>query len=71
MRYLEVWHLDVEDFLDLRKNTGDDRRRYHDMNTALWICDEFMIAAKEGSDWYLFILLSVLIYMRLMVQNSH
>jgi len=52
--YLEVWHLDVEDFLDLRKNTGDDRRRCHDMNTALWVCDEFMVAAKEGSDWYLF-----------------
>ena len=52
--YLEVWHLDVEDFLDLRKNTGDDRRRCHDMNTALWICDEFMLAAQKGRDWYLF-----------------
>lgn len=52
--YLEVWHLDVEDFLELRKNTGDDRRRCHDMNTALWICDEFMFAVKEERDWYLF-----------------
>jgi ribonucleoside-diphosphate reductase alpha chain len=51
--YLEVWHLDVEDFLELRKNTGDDRRRCHDMNTALWICDEFMVAVKEEKDWYL------------------
>ena len=51
--YLEVWHLDVEDFLELRKNTGDDRRRCHDMNTALWICDEFMLAVKEERDWYL------------------
>ena len=51
--YLEVWHLDVEDFLELRKNTGDDRRRCHDMNTALWICDEFMFAVKEERDWYL------------------
>lgn len=52
--YLEVWHIDVEDFLDLRKNTGDDRRRCHDMNTALWVCDEFMKAAQKDSDWYLF-----------------
>lgn len=52
--YLEVWHLDVEDFLELRKNTGDDRRRCHDMNTALWICDEFMKSAKSNKDWYLF-----------------
>jgi len=52
--YLECWHLDVEDFLDLRKNTGDDRRRCHDMNTALWICDEFMEAASRDADWYLF-----------------
>ena len=52
--YLEVWHLDVEDFLELRKNTGDDRRRCHDMNTALWICDEFMNSVKEEKDWYLF-----------------
>tara|TARA_R100000700_G_scaffold41282_1_gene61282 strand:+ start:7663 stop:10113 length:2451 start_codon:yes stop_codon:yes gene_type:complete len=52
--YLEVWHMDVEEFLDLRKNTGDDRRRCHDMNTALWVCDDFIIAAKKESDWYLF-----------------
>lgn len=52
--YLEVWHPDVEDFLELRKNTGDDRRRCHDMNTALWICDDFMTAVKEENDWYLF-----------------
>ena len=52
--YLEIWHLDVEDFLDLRKNTGDDRRRCHDMNTALWIPDEFMIHVKKEDDWYLF-----------------
>jgi len=52
--YLEVWHIDVEDFLDLRKNTGDDRRRCHDMNTALWVCDEFMKAARKDDDWYLF-----------------
>lgn len=52
--YLEIWHLDVEDFLDLRKNTGDDRRRCHDMNTALWIPDEFMIHVKKEHDWYLF-----------------
>lgn len=52
--YLEIWHMDVEDFLDLRKNTGDDRRRCHDMNTALWVCDEFMLAVKKERDWYLF-----------------
>jgi ribonucleoside-diphosphate reductase alpha chain len=52
--YLEIWHLDVEDFLDLRKNTGDDRRRCHDMNTALWIPDEFMTHVKNEEDWYLF-----------------
>ena len=52
--YLEPWHIDVEDFLDLRKNTGDDRRRCHDMNTALWVCDEFIKAAQKDSDWYLF-----------------
>ena len=52
--YLEIWHLDVEDFLDLRKNTGDDRRRCHDMNTALWICDEFMLHVSKELDWYLF-----------------
>jgi ribonucleoside-diphosphate reductase alpha chain len=52
--YLEVWHLDIEDFLDLRKNTGDDRRRCHDMNTAAWICDDFMSAVAAEEDWYLF-----------------
>ncbi len=52
--YLEVWHIDVEDFLDLRKNTGDDRRRCHDMNTALWVCDDFMKASRKNADWYLF-----------------
>ena len=52
--YLEVWHLDIEDFLDLRKNTGDDRRRCHDMNTAVWICDEFMEAITKEKEWYLF-----------------
>ena len=52
--YLEPWHLDIDDFLELRKNTGDDRRRCHDMNTALWVCDEFMIAVSKKRDWYLF-----------------
>ena len=42
--YLETWHLDIEEFLELRKNTGDDRRRTHDMNTANWIPDLFMRA---------------------------
>tara|TARA_R110002110_G_C13441409_1_gene716190 strand:+ start:490 stop:2937 length:2448 start_codon:yes stop_codon:yes gene_type:complete len=51
--YLEIWHLDVEDFLELRKNTGDDRRRCHDMNTALWVCDEFMTHVHKELDWYL------------------
>lgn len=52
--YLETWHTDVEDFLELRKNTGDDRRRCHDMHTANWIPDLFMKRAKEDGDWYLF-----------------
>ena len=52
--YIEPWHLDIEDFLDLRKNTGDDRRRCHDMNTALWIPDDFMAAISKNQDWYLF-----------------
>ena len=52
--YIEPWHLDIEDFLDLRKNTGDDRRRCHDMNTALWIPDDFMSAISKNQDWYLF-----------------
>lgn len=52
--YLEVWHLDVEEFLELRKNTGDDRRRTHDINTALWIPDLFMKRVHEGKEWTLF-----------------
>lgn len=52
--YLETWHLDIEEFLDLRKNTGDDRRRTHDMNTAHWIPDLFMRRVTEGGDWTLF-----------------
>ena len=52
--YLESWHLDLEEFLDLRKNTGDDRRRTHDMNTANWIPDLFMRRVVEGGDWTLF-----------------
>ncbi len=52
--YLETWHLDIEEFLDLRKNTGDDRRRTHDMNTANWIPDLFMKRVFEGGNWTLF-----------------
>ena len=52
--YLECWHADVEEFLELRKNTGDDRRRTHDMNTALWIPDLFMKRVREEGDWTLF-----------------
>lgn len=52
--YLETWHLDIEDFLELRKNTGDDRRRTHDMNTASWIPDLFMKRVIENKDWTLF-----------------
>ena len=52
--YLEAWHLDVEEFLDLRKNTGDERRRTHDMNTALWVPDLFMQRVRDGGDWTLF-----------------
>jgi ribonucleoside-diphosphate reductase alpha chain len=52
--YLETWHLDIEEFLELRKNTGDDRRRTHDMNTANWIPDLFMKRVMENSDWTLF-----------------
>ena len=52
--YLECWHKDVEEFLELRKNTGDDRRRTHDMNTALWIPDLFMKRVKEDGEWTLF-----------------
>ncbi|MFN8960218.1 MAG: ribonucleoside-diphosphate reductase subunit alpha [Betaproteobacteria bacterium] len=52
--YLESWHLDIEEFLELRKNTGDDRRRTHDMNTANWIPDLFMKRVMQGGDWTLF-----------------
>ncbi|MFI4919278.1 MAG: ribonucleoside-diphosphate reductase subunit alpha [Legionellales bacterium] len=52
--YLECWHKDVEEFLELRKNTGDDRRRTHDMNTALWIPDLFMMRVREEGNWTLF-----------------
>jgi ribonucleoside-diphosphate reductase alpha chain len=52
--YLETWHIDVEEFLDLRKNTGDDRRRTHDMNTANWIPDLFMKRVAEDGEWTLF-----------------
>ena len=52
--YLETWHLDIEEYLELRKNTGDDRRRTHDMNTANWIPDLFMKRVMEGEEWTLF-----------------
>ena len=52
--YLETWHIDIEEFLDLRKNTGDDRRRTHDMNTANWVPDLFMKRVAEDGDWSLF-----------------
>ena len=52
--YLETWHLDIEDFLDLRKNTGEERRRTHDMNTANWIPDLFMKRVAEEGPWTLF-----------------
>ena len=52
--YLESWHLDIEEFLELRKNTGDERRRTHDMNTANWIPDLFMKRVMEAGDWTLF-----------------
>ena len=52
--YLEPWHLDFEDFLNLRRNTGDDRLRCHDMNTASWIPDEFMRRVKNEDAWYFF-----------------
>ena len=51
--YLEAWHLDIEEFLELRKNTGDDRRRTHDMNTANWIPDLFMKRVSEAGEWTL------------------
>ncbi|MDJ0873503.1 MAG: ribonucleoside-diphosphate reductase subunit alpha [Gammaproteobacteria bacterium] len=52
--YLESWHLDIEEFLELRKNTGDERRRTHDMNTANWVPDLFMTRVHEEKDWTLF-----------------
>ncbi|MGQ0684950.1 ribonucleoside-diphosphate reductase subunit alpha [Bradyrhizobium sp.] len=52
--YLETWHVDIEEFLDLRKNTGDDRRRTHDMNTANWVPDLFMQRVTEDGEWTLF-----------------
>jgi ribonucleoside-diphosphate reductase alpha chain len=52
--YLETWHLDIEEFLELRKNTGDDRRRAHDMNSANWVPDLFMKRVMENGDWTLF-----------------
>ncbi|MGL6161592.1 ribonucleoside-diphosphate reductase subunit alpha [Microbulbifer sp.] len=52
--YLETWHLDIEEFLELRKNTGDDRRRTHDMNTANWVPDLFMKRVFEDKEWTLF-----------------
>lgn len=52
--YLETWHVDIEEFLDLRKNTGDDRRRTHDMNTANWVPDLFMQRVKQDGAWTLF-----------------
>lgn len=52
--YLETWHIDIEEFLDLRKNTGDDRRRTHDMNTANWVPDEFLRRVEADEHWTLF-----------------
>ena len=52
--YLETWHLDIEEFLELRKNTGDDRRRTHDMNTANWVPDLFLQRVKDDAIWTLF-----------------
>jgi ribonucleoside-diphosphate reductase alpha chain len=52
--YLETWHIDIEEFLDLRKNTGDERRRTHDMNTANWVPDLFMQRVEADGDWTLF-----------------
>jgi len=52
--YLETWHIDIEEFLELRKNTGDERRRTHDMNSANWVPDLFMERVLENGDWTLF-----------------
>ena len=54
MSYLETWHLDIEEFLELRKNTGDDRRRTHDMNTANWVPDLFMKRVEQDAEWTFF-----------------
>ncbi len=52
--YLETWHIDIEDFLELKKNTGDERRRTHDMDTANWIPDLFMKRVRDDAEWTLF-----------------
>ena len=52
--YIEPWHLDIEDFLDLKKNTGDERRRCHDLNTANWLPNLFLTKTEKNDDWYLF-----------------
>ena len=52
--YLEPWHLDIEDFLDLKKNTGEERRRCHDLNTAHWLPNIFLEKVSKNQDWYLF-----------------
>lgn len=52
--YLEVWHIDIDEFLELRKNTGDERRRTHDMNTAAWVSDLFMQRVHDAGQWSLF-----------------
>ncbi|GAA1210327.1 ribonucleoside-diphosphate reductase subunit alpha [Prauserella alba] len=52
--YLETWHIDIDEFLELRKNTGDDRRRTHDMNTANWVPDEFLRRVEADAEWTLF-----------------
>ena len=52
--YLETWHMDIEEFVELRKNTGDDRRRTHDMNTANWVPDLFLKRVSEDKKWTLF-----------------
>ena len=52
--YLETWHIDIEEFLELRRNTGDDRRRTHDMNTANWVPDEFIRRVRADAEWTLF-----------------
>jgi ribonucleoside-diphosphate reductase alpha chain len=52
--YLETWHIDIEEFLELRKNTGDDRRRTHDMNSANWVPDLFLKRVSTDGEWTLF-----------------